>query len=75
MISLHHLEVNGQRLIGLKFDPDKVMQALVKSLPNAKRYSKRQMDCVPNNNDNFDKLINTFKRQVLTTIYPSIMGT
>jgi len=43
MISLRHLEVNGERMIGLKFYPDKVIQALVKTLDEPRWHSKHQL--------------------------------
>jgi site-specific recombinase XerD len=61
MISLRHLEVNGERMIGLKFYPDKVIQALVKTLPEPKWDKVRQMVYFINNPINYTQLLNTFK--------------
>jgi site-specific recombinase XerD len=61
MISLRHLQVNGKRLIGLKFYPDKVLQALVKGLPNPRWHSKGQMACIENNPTNYQAILNAFK--------------
>jgi len=61
MVSLRHLLTNGRRMIGLKFYPDKVLQALVKSLPDVKWHRKSQMACIPNTNQNYQQIINTFK--------------
>jgi len=35
-ILLKHLIINEQKKIGIKFYPDKVVQALIKELPNVK---------------------------------------
>jgi site-specific recombinase XerD len=61
MISMRHLQIEGQRMIGLKFYPDKVLQALVKSLPEVKWHKKSQMACIPNNSTNYKLILNTFK--------------
>ncbi len=61
MISLRHLEVNGKRMIGLKFYPDKVIQALVKTLPTPKWHKQYQMAYISNNKLNYAQLLNTFK--------------
>ncbi|WMN07880.1 tyrosine-type recombinase/integrase [Marivirga arenosa] len=61
MISLRHLEVDGKRMIGLKFYPDKVIQALVKTLPGVKWHKKRQMVCLLNTTENYNQVLNTFR--------------
>ncbi len=61
MISLRHIEINGERMIGLKFYPDKVIQALVKSLPHPKWHSKGQMAYIKNNKTNYEAILSTFK--------------
>jgi hypothetical protein len=61
MISLRHLEIEGKRLTGLKFYPDKVIQALIKTLPNPKWHKKAQMVCIPNEPENYQQLLKTFK--------------
>ena len=61
MVSLRHLEVNGERKIGMKFYPDKVIQALVKQLPEVKWHKESQMAYIPNERKNFNRLIQTFK--------------
>jgi site-specific recombinase XerD len=61
MISLRHLEIGGKRMIGIKFYPDKVLQALVKGLSNPKWHSKSQMACVENNKTNYQAILNDFK--------------
>ena len=35
-ITLKHMYIKDQKMIGIKFYPDKVLQALIKQLPNVK---------------------------------------
>jgi site-specific recombinase XerD len=61
MISLRHLEIEGIRMIGLKFYPDKIIQALIKTLPNPKWHKKAQLAYLPNTAENYYRVLNTFK--------------
>jgi len=61
MISLRHLQIDDKRMIGLKFYPDKVIQALVKGLPGVRWHKKSQMACDLNNSANYQLILNTFK--------------
>ncbi|WMN10849.1 site-specific integrase [Marivirga salinae] len=61
MISLRHLEIEGKRMIGIKFYPDKVLQALVKTLPFPKWHKKSQMVCIENTKENYYMLLEKFK--------------
>ncbi|MFQ3214851.1 MAG: integrase/recombinase XerD [Marivirga sp.] len=61
MISLRHLEVDGERMIGLKFYPDKVIQALVKTLPFPKWHKKQQLAYIKNNVVNYQMVLSTFR--------------
>jgi site-specific recombinase XerD len=61
MISLRHLQIEGKRMIGIKFYPDKVIQALVKSLPKPKWHKKSQMVCIENTKENYYTLLESFK--------------
>ena len=60
-ISLNHLLINGQKMIGMKFYPDKVIHALIKSLPGIKWSKEYNMAYIVNNKTNFDLIYKTFK--------------
>ena len=60
-ISIKHLLINGQKMIGMKFYPDKVIQALIKTLPGIKWNKEFEMAYIPNNKTNFDLIYTTFK--------------
>tara|TARA_R110000796_G_scaffold88850_2_gene191738 strand:- start:1766 stop:2839 length:1074 start_codon:yes stop_codon:yes gene_type:complete len=48
-------------MIGIKFQPDKVVQALIKSLSNPKWSNEYQMAYLPNTKQNLAEIFNTFK--------------
>ncbi|MCP4456745.1 MAG: tyrosine-type recombinase/integrase [Cytophagales bacterium] len=48
-------------MIGIKFYPDKVIQALMKGLPNVKWSEKYGMVVIPNNKDNLTLIFKTFR--------------
>lgn len=60
-ITLRHLLINQKKCIGLKFYPDKVIQTLVKQLPEIKWSNAFSMAYVPNNEDNLTLIFKTFK--------------
>ncbi|HNP20126.1 MAG TPA: tyrosine-type recombinase/integrase [Fulvivirga sp.] len=60
-ISISHLLLDRKRYIGLKFYPDKVIQALVKGLPGIKWSKEYNMAYLPNNSENLNQLYATFK--------------
>lgn len=60
-ITLKHLLINNKKKIGIQFYPDKVIQALIKSLPEVKWSEKFQMVYLPNTQKNFYTLLKTFK--------------
>jgi hypothetical protein len=60
-VTLRHLLVKEQKMIGLKFYPDKVIQALIKELPEIKWSNTFQMAFIPNNKINLDLIFNKFK--------------
>lgn len=60
-ITLKHLMINGERKIGLKFNPDKVIQALVKQVPGIKWSTEFQMAYVPNKKNNLQKVYEAFR--------------
>ena len=60
-ITLKHLLISDQKMIGIKFYPDKVIQALIKELPNPRWSEKYGMVILPNNKTNLDLIFKTFK--------------
>lgn len=60
-LTLRHLIIDEEKKIGLQFYPDKVIQALVKGLPDVKWSAKDQMVIVPNNKANLTTIFNVFK--------------
>jgi site-specific recombinase XerD len=60
-ITLRHLLIKNQKCIGVKFYPDKVIQALIKQLPNPKWSEEHQMIYLPNHKANLDAIFSTFK--------------
>lgn len=59
-ITLKHLLIKDKKYIGLQFNTDKVIQALVKELPNVKWSNKFNMAYVLNSNKNLNKIFNVF---------------
>ena len=59
-ITLYHLMIKNQKMIGLKFSPDKLIQNLVKGLPNPKWSLLYNMAYIPNTKENFGIIFNTF---------------
>jgi len=53
--------VDGKKLIGLQYHPDKVIQALIDRLPDVHWNSQYQMACLPNNKQHLDLIFSTFK--------------
>ena len=60
-ITLKHLLINTEKKIGIQFYPDKVIQALIKSLPDVKWSSEFQMVFLPNTQKHFHTILKTFK--------------
>ncbi len=60
-ITLKHLLINNEKKIGIQFYPDKVIQALIKSLSEVKWSSEFQMVYLPNTQKNFHNILKTFK--------------
>ena len=60
-IALKHLLIDGRKQIGLKFYPDKVIQALVKELPSPKWSNEFSMVYLLNTPVNFDLIFSIFK--------------
>ena len=60
-ITLYHLMINDQKMVGIKFSPDKLIQALIKGLPNPKWSRQYNMAYIPNTKRNLGIIFNTFK--------------
>lgn len=60
-ITLKHLVISGQRMIGLKFYPDKVIQALIKEIPGIGWSNEFNMACLPNTAKNIQLVLENFK--------------
>lgn len=60
-ISLNHLLIDNKKMIGIKFYPDKVIQALIKDLPNPRWSQKYHMAYIPNIKGNLDLIFSKFK--------------
>ena len=60
-ITLKHLLIENQKQIGLKFYPNKVIQALIKELPNPKWSNEFGMVYILNNKSNLDKIFEKFR--------------
>ncbi|MGB5437933.1 MAG: site-specific tyrosine recombinase/integron integrase [Maribacter sp.] len=63
-ITLYHLMINNQKMIGIKFSPDKLIQGLIKSLPDPKWSKQHNMAYIPNIKGNLGIIFNTFKGTV-----------
>ncbi|SDE16686.1 Site-specific recombinase XerD [Pricia antarctica] len=60
-ITLYHLMIKDQKMIGIKFTPDKLIQGLIKSLPGPKWSEQYNMAYIPNTKGNLGIIFNTFK--------------
>ena len=60
-ITLKHLLIGQEKQIGLKFYPDKVIQSLIKELPEVKWSEEFGMAYVKNTKPNLDTIFNQFK--------------
>ena len=58
---LKHLVIDGRKMIGLQFYPFRVVQAMVKTLPEVKWSAQFQMVYVPNTKAHVDQLFATFR--------------
>lgn len=60
-ITLKHLLINNERQIGIKFYPDKLVQTVIKGLPNVKWSKEFDMAYVKNNATNLSHIFEDFK--------------
>ena len=59
-INLKHLLINEKKCIGLQFYPNKVIQALIKEIPDTKWSPKFNMVFVPNTKEHLDAIFKKF---------------
>jgi integrase/recombinase XerD len=60
-ITLYHLMINNQKMVGIKFSPDKLIQGLIKGLPSPKWSKEYNMAYITNTKGNLGIIFNTFK--------------
>lgn len=60
-ITLKHLLIQQEQCIGLQFNSDKVIQALIKELPNPKWSKKFNMVYITNNKSNLNLIFEKFR--------------
>ena len=60
-ITLYHLMIDNKKMIGIKFAPDRVIHALIKSLPNPRWSTDYKMIYLPNTKQNLNQIFNVFK--------------
>ena len=60
-ITLKHLLINNQKMIGLQFYPDKVIQALIKELPNPKWSREFAMVYIIHTKENLNHVFEKFR--------------
>ena len=60
-ITLYHLMIRDQKMIGIKFQPDRVIHALIKSLDKPKWSEQYHMAYLPNTKQNLSQIFTTFK--------------
>lgn len=61
IVTLKHLLINEEKQIGLKFYPDKMVQTIVKGLPNVKWSDEFGMVYIKNDQKNLNTIFNDFK--------------
>ncbi|MEQ8687266.1 MAG: tyrosine-type recombinase/integrase [Imperialibacter sp.] len=60
-LTLRHLYFNDEKYIGIQFYPHKVVQALIKELPEPKWSKEHSMVCIKNTPQNLTAIFNKFK--------------
>jgi site-specific recombinase XerD len=59
-VTLKHLLIKGKRYVGLQFNTDKIIQALVKGLPDVKWSTEFNMAYILNSKENINKIFEIF---------------
>lgn len=60
-ITLKHLLISDQQCIGFQFHPDRIIQLLLKELPNIKWSKEFGLPYIPNNKNNLNLVYQTFR--------------
>ncbi len=60
-VTLKHLLIKDKKCIGIQFNTDKVIQALLKELPDIKWSNKYNMAFLPNTKSNLDSIFSIFR--------------
>lgn len=60
-ITLSHLFIKNKKMIGIKFQPNTLIQNLIKSLPSPKWSSKNNAVYIKNNKENLTQVFKTFR--------------
>ncbi|MEQ8879362.1 MAG: recombinase, partial [Cyclobacteriaceae bacterium] len=60
-ITLKHLYINDQKMIGIQFYPDKLIQTIIKQLPEPKWSEKYGMVYIRNTPENAKAIFEKFK--------------
>ena len=60
-ITLKHLYIKGEKKIGLQFYPNKVLNSLIKGLPNVKWSNKFNITYIANNKSNINHIFEVFR--------------
>ena len=63
-ITLSHLLVENKKCIGLRHKPDKVVEALLKTLPGVQWHEDLNLSYLPNTGANVNLIFSTFKGEV-----------
>ncbi|MFZ9047140.1 MAG: site-specific tyrosine recombinase/integron integrase [Cyclobacteriaceae bacterium] len=60
-ITLKHIAIDGKRMIGIQFFPDKIVQRLIKQLPEIGWSKKFGLAVLPNSSQNLHEIFESFK--------------
>ena len=60
-VTLKHLLIKGKRYVGLQFNTDKIIQALVKGLPDVKWSTEFNMAYILNSKENLNHIFEIFR--------------
>jgi len=62
IVTLKHLFINQEKKIGLKFYPNKIIQTIVKGLPQVKWSKEFEIAYIPNTTQNIDLIFDNFRQ-------------
>jgi len=62
IVTIKHLLINQKKKIGLKFYPNKLIQTIVKGLPQVKWSKEFEMAYIPNTAQNIDLIFDSFRQ-------------